>query len=242
MDTRGLDLNSIPPLFIPLRFFLSAPVFGILAALLIIFIGEDLWQSRWSPSSLSLTHLLTVGFMLMIMLGALFQFVPVISGQLIPGTLAIVPVIHPLLVVGGFSLSGAFLLHSRLLYFIGFMSLGITALLFTLALARLLFTTSVNSTPFYLLRIVLLALVFTLAMGLYMLLAYSFPELGIGYRMYTNVHAGWGLIGWVVLLIMTISSQVIPMFHVTPAFSESYLKGLSIAIFVNLIKFEIHLL
>lgn len=235
MKTRGLALDSIPPLFIPLRFFLTAPLFGILASLLIIFTGEDLWLSRWNSAALSLTHLLTVGFMLMVMIGALFQFIPVISGHLIPATKTIVPVIHPLLVLGGLSLSFAFISHSRPFYSMAFISLGITAIIFSIALARLLYSRFSDKTAVFLLRIVWLVLVVTLGLGLYMLLAYYYPDSGINYRLYTNIHATWGLTGWMVLLIMAVSSQVIPMFLVTPAFSEYYLKGLSISIFVTLV-------
>jgi hypothetical protein len=239
MKTSGLALDSIPPLFIPLRFFLTAPLFGILAALLIIYTGEEIWLNRWSPYSLSLTHLLTVGFMLMIMLGALFQFIPVISGHLIPATKTIVPIIHPLLALGGLSLSIAFISYSRLFYSLAFVSLGITAIIFSIALVRLLFSRFSNKPAVFLLRIVWLALMVTLGLGLYMLLAYSYPDLGISYRQYTNIHASWGLTGWVVLLIMAVSSQVIPMFLVTPGFSESYLKGLSITIFLTLLMLSI---
>jgi len=50
------------------------------------------------------------------------------------------------------------------------------------------------------------------------------------YRQYTDIHALWGLIGWVVLLILAVSSQVLPMFFVMPEFSVRYLKGLSLLI------------
>jgi hypothetical protein len=37
---------------------------------------------------------------------------------------------------------------------------------------------------------------------------------------WTNIHALWGLVGWVSVLIMAVSFQTIPMFHVAPSFPK----------------------
>ena len=93
MRMSGLSFASMPPLFIPLRFFLVAPWFGILASLLLLFYGESIITSRWTVETLAFTHLITLGFMLMSMMGALFQFIPVITGYSIPGSKKITPII-----------------------------------------------------------------------------------------------------------------------------------------------------
>ena len=80
MRMPGLTLESLPPINIPLRFFLTAPWFGMLAALLLLFSGPGLWSSSWNPALIGLTHLVTLGFVTMTMLGALFQLLPVLSG------------------------------------------------------------------------------------------------------------------------------------------------------------------
>ena len=76
-----LSFEQAPPLNAPLRFFLTAPLFGVIAGLLLLLEGEGVLLSRWSPSALALTHLLTLGFMLQIMIGALIQVLPVVSGE-----------------------------------------------------------------------------------------------------------------------------------------------------------------
>lgn len=234
MKNKGLSLNTIPPLFIPLRFFLTAPLFGILSALLILYHGPEIWTSRWQSGSLALTHLITIGFMLMVMIGALFQFIPVMTGRLVPGCVRLVPLIHPLLIVGALSLCSAFLVPIPVLYWLAFISLGFGLLLFALSLMRLLVSVFDNQLIVFLLRILFAVLLITIGLGLFMLLAYGIPELGISFRHYTDIHALWGMVGWVVLLIMAISSQVIPMFYVTPEFSVRYLKVLSFVIMVTI--------
>ena len=70
--------------------------------------GEQLFMSRWTPAALALTHLFTVGFMLQVMLGALFQLMPVAAGANLwrPAVLATVvqlaTVSGALLLVAGF--------------------------------------------------------------------------------------------------------------------------------------------
>jgi len=230
----GLSLESMPALSIPLRFFLTAPWFGILASLLLLFDAEAIHSSRWSMEILAFTHLLTLGFMLMIMVGALFQFIPVITGFSIPGTLQISPIIHMTLIAGTLFLVGGFLLAEKLFFQFAIVFLLVAVGIFTIALTRLLLAKIVGKEAIYVLRLVNVSLFVTLGLGIYMATAYAFPEFGINMRLYTDVHLMWGLLGWTILLIMAVSSQVVPMFHVTPVFPANYLKGLSSAIIIIL--------
>ncbi len=234
MNTRGLSLNTIPPVLIPLRFFLAAPFFAILAALLVLYHGPQIWTSRWSFSTLALTHLLTLGFMLMIMIGALYQFIPVMIGRLIPGGSRLVALIHAALIIGIVSLTSAFLTQINGLYWLALASLGLSLSLFSLSLLPLLMAKLNDHLIVFLIRILFFVLLITIGLGLLMLLAYAYPESDIVFRLYTDRHALWGLVGWVVLLILAVSSQVIPMFFVTPEFSVRYLKLLSLFILLTL--------
>ena len=75
-----LSFENAPPFAAPLRFFLTAPLFSLAAGLLLMAAGPDLLASRWTPGLLAATHLITVGFMLQVMLGALIQILPVVAG------------------------------------------------------------------------------------------------------------------------------------------------------------------
>ena len=76
----NLSFEQAPPVSVPYRFFLTAPLFGVAAGLLLVWLGESAVASRWSGGALALTHLLAVGFMLQAMTGAVMQFVPVAAG------------------------------------------------------------------------------------------------------------------------------------------------------------------
>lgn len=78
--TVALSFEQAPPISVPFRFFLSAPLFGCLAGLLTAATGHSLLESRWSGALLALTHLLTLGFILQAVCGALLQLIPVAVG------------------------------------------------------------------------------------------------------------------------------------------------------------------
>ena len=100
----GLAYEDTPPLSAPLRFFLTAPVFGLIAGLVLIFDGE-LLGSRWTPGALAVVHLIAAGFMLQVMLGALLQILPVVAGAAFPAPLRVAGVTHVLLGLGAASLA-----------------------------------------------------------------------------------------------------------------------------------------
>ncbi len=235
MNLHKLSLDTIPPILTPFRFFLSALLFGVLAALLLLYSREDFWFTRWSNSNLALTHLLTIGFMLMVMMGALYQFIPVMNGQLIPGSKKLAPVIHVLMILGVLALVSGFLFSNSELFQAALAALGTASGLFALSLLPLLISRLGNQLIVYLLRVLFLVLLITLGLGLFLLLGHALPELNLPYRFYTDLHVLWGLAGWVVLIIMAVSSQVTPMFYVISEFSPRYLKILSLLIILTLV-------
>ena len=239
MKLKGLSLNTIPPISIPLRFFLTAPLFGILAAAFIFYSGSDIWMNRWNYNSLALTHLLTIGFMLMVMTGALYQFVPVMTGELIPATTRLAPLIHFSLASGTLLLVCGFLGNVTYCFILALALLGLAMITFSISLIPLLLSRLKKQLIVFLMRVLFIVLLVTIGLGLFMLLAYSLPQWQLQFRLYTDVHALWGLLGWVALLIMAVSSQVVPMFFVTPEFSVKYLKSLSLLMLVTLVLLSV---
>ncbi|MCP4127023.1 MAG: hypothetical protein GY753_08180, partial [Gammaproteobacteria bacterium] len=71
MSQAKLILSQSPPAWVPLRFFVTAPIFAIAAAVLVLWHEPTSLASRWSAPVLAFTHLLVVGFMAMVMTGAM---------------------------------------------------------------------------------------------------------------------------------------------------------------------------
>ena len=89
----GLSLEQAPPFGVPLRFFLSAPPFLVAAGLLAA-LNPDWMTAPLSPATLALTHLMTLGCLGMVMLGAMSQMLPVVAGAPLPAARAVAWVSH----------------------------------------------------------------------------------------------------------------------------------------------------
>lgn len=235
MRMSGLSLETIPPLHIPLRFFYTAPWMGCIAALLLLGGADDAFASRWSPQVLALTHLLTLGFMAMVMLGAMFQLVPVISGRLLPGGTAVATAVHVSLVCGALLLAAGFALRVYSLFAWAVPLLLLAFGIFLAALGAPLLRRSGGGDAVFSMRLAALALLLTVALGLWRAANYAGWSLPPAPAHVGTAHLAWGLGGWVLLLVMGVGYQVIPMFHVTPAYPSWLARAMPVAVFVSLL-------
>lgn len=80
----GLDFARAPPPARPLRWLLGVPAWGIAAGVFLLAFGEGALASRWSPYTVALVHLFTLGVLGNAMLGSLLQFLPVAAGTPMP--------------------------------------------------------------------------------------------------------------------------------------------------------------
>lgn len=230
MNLTGLSLDNIPPIHIPLRFFLIAPVFGGLAGILLIGYPE-LLTNRWLPATLAFTHLLTLGVGTMVMLGALFQVLPVVSNRAIPGAQVIAPWVLQGIVWGTLALAAGFLTSSGWLFILAAFLLATGFGIFVAAFGTGLTHARPAGDTTITLRLAALSLAATLVLGGVQLTLHLWPEAGLYQPHQTQLHAFIGGFGWVLLLIMGVSFQVIPMFHVAPAFPGWVCRQLTLVIF-----------
>ncbi len=224
MTPAGLSLEQAPPFGVPLRFFLTAPPFLLFAAGLLLWQGPDIFASRWLPATLALTHLLTLGFMAQVMLGALLQILPVVVGVVVPRPKLTAALIHIPLTLGALALAAAFLGGGPTGFQIaaGLLGLGFGVALLAIHLA--LWRAPVVGGTVIALRCALGALLTTVVLGV--LLGGFFAW---GWRLpvfeLTHLHAAWGLVGWTVLLVAGVAYQVVPMFQITPPYPTWLSRG-----------------
>lgn len=212
----ALSFDSAPPLAAPLRFFLTAPLFGVLAGLLFAFDGVDALTSRWSPAALGLTHLLTAGFMLQAMIGAAIQVLPVIAGASLSRPLAVARVVHPLSFVGALLLVGGLRWGSRFALESGALLLMLAVTVFVVA-ASVVYRVRSTSPTIRGLKLAFVAFTVTVLLG--GLLAFALAR---GWQLelaaLTDLHVGWGLGGWAGVLLAAVAYVVVPMFQLTPGY------------------------
>jgi len=242
MNLSGLSFNALPPIDLPFRFFLTAPVFIILCALLMFFAGETLWLSRWQPSMLALTHGFTLGFITMVMMGALLQLLPVIGGIGIANPRRIVLVCHSALVIGTLCLMANFIWPNTLLTLITLLLLVLGLGVYIVAIALVLLKRLSKGDSIIGIRLSIIALFVVVLFGALML-SFSLPisiDLSIfgssfTGKFITNSHAILGLVGWGCLMIISVSFQVIPLFHVAPSFTKNISHYLPSGLFILLL-------
>jgi hypothetical protein len=233
---HGLSFNALPPIDLPFRFFITAPIFIILCALLILFSGETLWDSRWQPNMLALTHGFTLGFLTMVMMGALLQLLPVIGGVGIAIPRLVVGVCHSTLVIGTLCLMANFIWSSALLAISSLIFLVCSIGVYFFAFAWVLVQRLSQGDSIIGFRFAMIALLAVLLLGIGLLSQriglISINNFG---KMLTNNHALFGLAGWGSLLIISVSFQVIPMFHVAPSFPKVISRYLPSSLFFLLV-------
>lgn len=217
LNAAGLSLDQAPPIETLFSFFLLAPLFAIAAGGMLVWQGDLILLSRWTPQALAVTHLVALGFLTQVMCGALLQMLPVLAGAPVPGVVALGRLTQVALVVGCAALSWGLYSGQRVALMAGgtalLVGLAIFALVIGIALRR---ARGVPQTVVAM-RLAVVALVVTALLGTLLLAALLGAEVA-GFHGWVELHLGWGLLGWAGMLIMGVGYQVVPMFHVTPAY------------------------
>jgi len=207
--------DNAPPLALPLTFMLSGLI-GLLAALadLVTHLPALLGFAYGDPALLAATHFLTLGFVSMVMMGALYQLVPVVLNVhlasvrlgawhyalFLPGVV---------LLVAGFWGAGLSVLIT------GGSLVVVSVAVFLYNMGRTLRQTRRWDLPGWYVATSLSYLAFTVIMG--WLLAINFVHPFLPVLSALPVHLTVGGVGWFTLTLMGVSYKLLPMFSLTHA-------------------------
>ena len=206
-----------------MRYLIMVPVWGLLAALIILYEGESLWVSRWGSNTIALTHAFTLGVLGNAMLGSLLQFLPVAAGvQLRPaGRLGLtLPIIFNLglaALVLGLLQWPALILWAALTLTLSF------AIPLLSALKAIRFDGHQTGLRISL-TLVMLCLLVTVLLGFTLTLGLS-GHIAIPMLPLTDAHAAIGLLGGVILLCGSVGSVILPMFQGTSSLPKAMLNA-----------------
>jgi len=239
-----LSFEQAPPISVPYRFFLTAPLFGAVAGMVLAVLGPETFESRWSPGALAMTHLIVVDFMLQAMCGSLLQFVAVVAGANIWRPRLVAAVVHPLITAGAIFLASAFLLQQQVLFLVA-AAVFITALgLFLTVMAVALLRTPARGMSIHVLRVAVFGLLVTVMLGATLALTLGLEEhLQTDWSLLAlvNVHVAWGLGGWALMLVIGVSYLVVPMFQLTPSYPVWLTRLLPAGLFLVLCLWSLQL-
>lgn len=220
MFNQGLSLDQAPPISIPFRFFLSAPIFGVLISLVFFLSPFNEISNQYSYLAIGVVHLFTLGILSMIIFGAMQQMMPVLAGAIIKKPRLFANIVHPSLVLGTLFMSFSFIFEIKILLHIGVFFLTISFLTFFIFSIKLLFKVEFLTSTVKAMRLFSIAGFITLILGLYLAIGHMSLNISEQHYAFVNMHILFALFGFALLIIMGVSFQVIPMFYVALDFPK----------------------
>ena len=219
MNLGGLSPDKAPPVDAPLGLFYLMPPFLALAGLVLAWQGDQVLLSRWTPAALAATHFVVVGALAPVMCGALLQIAPVLFGRPFPHVRLIARLTALGLGAGGLLIGGGFLASHTTMLFAGGLLTALGLLVFLLGSFRALsLRAAIATASLWTVRLSALALAVTVALGLTLVLSRAGWLVLPGHLAWVDIHAGWGLAGWVGLLLAGVGMEIIPLFYISPPF------------------------
>jgi len=220
LDFNGLSVDQAPPISAPIRFFLTAPLFAILAGVLILFSDAASLASRHSIEAIVITHAITIGFLSFVMFGALTQMLPVLAGVKIAKVDFVSRLSYTFLLSGVLSMIFGLWLNIQILIFAASALLGggflITIISMLLALKNVInFTPSIKA----MITSLIFALLITL-IGVHLLASYGVGNFSESHLFFANTHSVWAIFGFAGILIIGVAFHILPMFYVAPKFKR----------------------
>lgn len=208
-----------PPFRIVAKYFTAAIISFVVLNLLLLLNYSSIDGHHFQPKILSINHVATLGWITMIIFGAMFQLVPVVlETKLFSEKLAEIQFwIYMPGVIG-------------LVYCFWVFDTGIimTASAILLNLAMSIFSFNIiatmksvkkwNVTAWYLASAIFYLIVTAIA-GLLLAINLWTPYIKLDHLQYLNLHAHIAFIGWVSMVIMGVSFKLIPMFTLSHGFA-----------------------
>jgi len=239
MSKVKLILSNTPSLRVPLQFFFTAILFGIYTGIIMLWKGSDAFTFRWSPAVLAVVHAMVLGFITMIMQGALLQIVSVVLGKQPLYVERLSQFIYLFSSIGVFSLVWGFLSNNSHVLLFSAILIGLSYFIFLSSIIFSIAGRKARSDIGLGITFSIFSLLLTWLIGIWLIFGYTFDNIDLD-RQLTTVHIAWSLLGWVSILIFTIAYEVVPMFQVTKNYPVILTRWLAIVQFVGLLLFSAH--
>ena len=209
-----LELEQAPLASLPRRFLLTAPCWGMLAGVLLLIDGDALLHGRWNVGTLALVHVFTLGVLGNVMFGSILQFLPVAVAVRVRGGAQAGRWLHGVFNVGVLALVVGLHQSWRPL-------VELAAMLLPLAFITLAVMTLPGLWASQSVRLLRVGFGIALTFGVLAALLGAGLTLGLSGRLtrsslwLVDIHASFGVLGWVLVLLATVARVVMPMFQGT---------------------------
>lgn len=209
---QGTASNNAPSPSVVVPHFVVGSTAWLIALILLLINPDCLLEHYFNFKLLAITHLLVLSWITTIIFGALYQLLPVVLlCKLHSEKLALITFIT--LQIGSLGMGNCF--WNGILGFPLIASGSIVCIaivLFVVNFSRTLYKSNVSRIEKHFISTSIGWLLITVLVGVLLAINFSFPFLSISHLEILKIHAHIGIIGWVLQLIIGVSSVLIPMF------------------------------
>lgn len=232
----GQGSNNAPSPSLVIPYFLVSGFSWLVGLILLFIFPSTLMDFYFSPKLLSVTHIVSLGFISFVIFGALYQLMPVIfltklfSERL--GKLS-----FWLFLLGTIGIASSFWLNRLdfpLLISGIFLALG--TITFMINLIGTIYKSKENRVSKLFILTSGFWFTITVIIGFLLVLNFSYPFIPGSHLEWLKLHAHFGMFGWFLLLIIGASSVLIPMFLLVHKFKKRLLYTAYILINSGLIS------
>lgn len=241
MFNEGLSLDQAPPISVPFRFFITAPIFAIIIGVMVLLNDPSQVMNRYSDVSIAIVHLFTLGVLSMIIVGAMQQMMPVLAGAVIKKPVLFANIVHTSLTLGTLLFALYFIYQTKILLMVSTALLGVSFLTFFVVAIKLLYKVKFLNSTVIAMRIFAAVGLITILLGLYLAGSHISSNIGAMHYSFVSIHILFGMFGFATMIIMGVSFQTIPMFYVAksfPKFIENRVPFLLIFLLFLYVVFE----
>ncbi len=210
----GLSTKNAPSPNVVLPYFAFGAISFLVASIVLFIAAPDLTNHYLSPRLLTLTHLLVLGWITMIIFGALYQLIPVVMEvKLHSEKLAVITFF--LFGAGLITLSASFWTFN----FGRNIGLEVGGYLIIVAVFLFGFNTIMSAAKterknienaFIITAVIWLLL--TVTLGILLVLNFAFNFIPGSHLQLLKMHAHIGFVGWFLMLVIGVASKLMPMF------------------------------
>lgn len=238
---QGVQIQKSPSPAVVLPHYICGALFFLVLCLLILFSSDAFSGHYFHPKLLAITHIAALGWGTMVILGALYQLLPVIldiplySEQLAKVTFYSFTsgVICLAYSFWNFYV-GIHIQVASVLLLLSFLFLAINVVLTARrALKWNIETDFIVTSSFWLLL--------TGILGAIMAFNFNYPFLHKSHLLFLKIHAHMGIAGWFIMLIIGVGSKLIPMFLLAHNLNTKKLNYAYYLVNIGLLGFSVDL-
>jgi len=223
----GLSTKNAPSPGVVIPYYVYS-AFSLLIVTIMMLLGADqIFNSFIGPKLLGTTHMLVLGWISMVIFGALYQLIPVVMEVKINSE-KLAHFSFWTLGIGNIMLSLNFWIHythPKWISIIGGSLILLSIISFVINFIKTATKTKVKSLENGFIITSVFWLLITVILGLFTLLNGKYGFLMVSPIDLLKAHAALGLIGWFLMLVMGVASILLPMFFIVHNLNKKFIQA-----------------